>query len=69
MISGAKPAHCEKTTVFKSLGKTHELFPGHKSNQSIRQGKGEMNGLPGSMGESLQSPLFGSIIYMFGWSR
>uniref|UniRef100_A0A8C6GVZ3 Ketimine reductase mu-crystallin n=1 Tax=Mus spicilegus TaxID=10103 RepID=A0A8C6GVZ3_MUSSI len=34
VISGAKPAHCEKTTVFKSLGKTHELFPGHKSNQS-----------------------------------
>lgn len=70
VISGAKPAHCEKTTVFKSLGKTHELFPGHKSNQSTcMAGKGEMDGLPGSAAESLQSPSFGSIIYMFGWSR
>lgn len=53
MISGVKPAHREKTTVFKSLGKTNRLPPGHKYNQSTRQMKGEVNGSPGSVGEWL----------------
>lgn len=35
VVKGVKPAHCEKTTVFKSLGECHP--PGHTQNQSARQ--------------------------------
>lgn len=49
MVSGAKPALCEKTTVFKSLGKPHKLLPGHK----LKAVKGEVDGFPSSVGEWL----------------
>lgn len=35
VVKGVKPAHCEKTTVFKSLGECQPS--GHTQNQSTRQ--------------------------------
>lgn len=38
VVKGVKPAHREKTTVFKSLGKAGPLLPGHTSHHSTGRG-------------------------------
>lgn len=65
VVKGVKPAHCEKTTVFKSLGKDH-CFPGtnlRRAPDKLVYGR-KTNESPGYPAESCKKPII-PVNYLF----
>lgn len=64
MVKGVKPAHCEKTTVFKSLGKSPRAQTEPEHEVGLPTG-GKRNESAAFVGESLRTLSFRSVIYVW----